>query len=90
MSEVFGTRHVLRQAKKGTGWWCNHHENPIFPIWVKVQDAIYPACQECFMEELIANQLDLYEAIECENSDTMDENSVVELSEDSADMIPLL
>lgn len=49
---VPGTTHLRQKKGKGTGWYCGSCTAFVYPIFIRRGDTIYPACLECFYDDL--------------------------------------
>lgn len=47
-----GAKAVRSLANRGTGWYCQNCVAFIQPIWIRKDKAVYPACEDCFHDEL--------------------------------------
>lgn len=47
-----GADSVRRLEGRGTGWFCELCDEYISPIFIRQGRWVYPACRECFHEEL--------------------------------------
>lgn len=53
VSEIPPGASDLRHIEgRGTEWYCRGCLKFIAPIWIRVADAVYPACLECFYNDL--------------------------------------
>lgn len=54
--EVFvpGNNSIKNAHMKDGGYYCHEHEAYVNPLIVRVGEANYPACEDCFMNDLVA------------------------------------
>lgn len=48
-----GASKVQNVVNRGTGWYCQACMMFIAPIWIRDAEAVFPACLECFIEEVL-------------------------------------
>jgi hypothetical protein len=59
-----GASQVRAVFNRGTGWYCQNCVAFIEPLWVRRGKTIYPACLECFLDNLILHKTDVRAAEE--------------------------
>jgi hypothetical protein len=48
-----GASPVRQTVNRGTGWYCQSCNMYINPIYMRDGEAVFPACLECFVDEVL-------------------------------------
>jgi hypothetical protein len=59
-----GASMVREVGKRGTGWYCQACAMFIAPLWIRRGRWVFPACRECFHDELAISKSAVIEAKE--------------------------
>src|ERR1700758_4219866 len=62
-----GASAVRHIPNRGTEWYCQTCTAFIRPIWIRQGKTVYPACRECFFDDLPTSNADLGVAREVKN-----------------------
>jgi hypothetical protein len=54
-----GASTVKCVQNRGTGWYCDACAAFIRPIWIREGKTVFPACRECFYDDLPVFKTDL-------------------------------